>query len=188
LTTALFGKWHLLSDPTGFNRWTILPDQGDDDNPAFPGLGIRGLICCDSSGIGLRPEAGDVHQRPVRFESRFALSADHPTGSEDHFTVVWWEQRGAGISYTGDIDPKTLNSRQLIEDTKSLSRYLRERFGKEYSFSDKIKLWKAKAKAGLSVISDEILATDLSRKITRLEVPFYIFHGAMDYTVSYPRG
>jgi len=229
----------------------------------------------------------------------FLLTQDHPTALEDHFTVVWWEQRGAGISYAGDIDPETLSSRQLIEDTKSLSRYLRQRFGgekiylmghsggsfiglqaaaeapelyrayigvsqmvdqrasekeaydymlrsferagdkglarklrrapvhrqgdiprayfavrdkamhrlgvgtmhemrsvfrglfipslffKEYSFSDKIKLWEAKAKAGLSVISDEILATDLSRRVTRLEVPFYVFHGSMDYTVSY---
>ncbi|HSA96208.1 MAG TPA: alpha/beta fold hydrolase [Acidobacteriota bacterium] len=229
----------------------------------------------------------------------FFLTQGHPTGLEDHFTVVWWEQRGAGISYAGDIDPKTLNSRQLIEDTKSLSRYLCQRFGrekiylmghsggsfiglqataeapelyhayigvaqmvdqrasekeaydymlrlfekagdkgmarqlgrapvhrqgdipraylavrdkamhrlgvgtkhtmrsvfsglfipslffKEYSISDKIKLWKAKAKAGLSVISDEILTTDLSRRVTRLEVPFYVFHGSMDHTVSY---
>ena len=58
-------------------------------------------------------------------------------------------------------------------------------FFREYSFADKIKLWKAKAKSGLSVISNEILSTDLSEKITRIDVPLYIFHGSMDYTVSY---
>jgi arylsulfatase A-like enzyme len=26
--TALFGKWHLVSDPTGFDDWEILPGQG----------------------------------------------------------------------------------------------------------------------------------------------------------------
>jgi arylsulfatase A-like enzyme len=26
--TALFGKWHLVSDPTGFDEWQILPGQG----------------------------------------------------------------------------------------------------------------------------------------------------------------
>ncbi len=26
--TALFGKWHLVSEPTGFDEWHILPDQG----------------------------------------------------------------------------------------------------------------------------------------------------------------
>jgi arylsulfatase A-like enzyme len=31
--TALFGKWHLISDPTGFNHWHILPGQGVYYNP-----------------------------------------------------------------------------------------------------------------------------------------------------------
>lgn len=31
--TALFGKWHLVSDPTGFDFWEILPDQGQYYNP-----------------------------------------------------------------------------------------------------------------------------------------------------------
>ncbi len=33
--TALFGKWHLVSDPTGFNSWAVLPGQGDYYNPDF---------------------------------------------------------------------------------------------------------------------------------------------------------
>ncbi|WZO95771.1 sulfatase [Isosphaeraceae bacterium EP7] len=31
--TALFGKWHLVSDPTGFDEWFILPGQGAYYNP-----------------------------------------------------------------------------------------------------------------------------------------------------------
>ncbi len=31
--TALFGKWHLVSDPTGFDYWHILPGQGAYYNP-----------------------------------------------------------------------------------------------------------------------------------------------------------
>lgn len=34
-TTALIGKWHLGSDPQGFDYWDILPGQGDYYNPAF---------------------------------------------------------------------------------------------------------------------------------------------------------
>ena len=37
--TALFGKWHLKSDPTGFDHWAILPDQGDYYNPDFIEMG-----------------------------------------------------------------------------------------------------------------------------------------------------
>ncbi len=33
--TALIGKWHLNSDPTGFNHWEILPGQGFYYNPDF---------------------------------------------------------------------------------------------------------------------------------------------------------
>ncbi len=38
--TALLGKWHLKSDPTGFDRWAILPDQGDYYNPDFIENGV----------------------------------------------------------------------------------------------------------------------------------------------------
>lgn len=34
-TTALFGKWHLISNPTGFDKWEIVPGQGDYYNPRF---------------------------------------------------------------------------------------------------------------------------------------------------------
>jgi arylsulfatase A-like enzyme len=33
--TAMIGKWHLHSTPTGFNHWEILPGQGDYYNPDF---------------------------------------------------------------------------------------------------------------------------------------------------------
>lgn len=33
--TALFGKWHLQSAPTGFDAWEVLPGQGNYYNPDF---------------------------------------------------------------------------------------------------------------------------------------------------------
>jgi arylsulfatase A-like enzyme len=33
--TAIIGKWHLGSTPTGFDHWEILPGQGDYYNPDF---------------------------------------------------------------------------------------------------------------------------------------------------------
>lgn len=61
----------------------------------------------------------------------FFLNATHPTGLERHFTVVWWEQRGAGISFDGSIPPATMTVPQLISDTIAVTNYLRERFGQE---------------------------------------------------------
>lgn len=40
-TTAVIGKWHLVSDPTGFDYWNILPGQGDYYNPDFIDNGNR---------------------------------------------------------------------------------------------------------------------------------------------------
>ncbi len=39
--TAVIGKWHLKSDPTGFDYWNILPGQGAYINPAFIENGER---------------------------------------------------------------------------------------------------------------------------------------------------
>ncbi|MBR6805619.1 MAG: sulfatase [Bacteroidaceae bacterium] len=33
--TAVIGKWHLVTEPTGFNHWDILIGQGDYYNPTF---------------------------------------------------------------------------------------------------------------------------------------------------------
>ncbi len=33
--TGMVGKWHLGSDPTGFDRWIVLPGQGVYNQPAF---------------------------------------------------------------------------------------------------------------------------------------------------------
>jgi arylsulfatase A-like enzyme len=37
--TAIVGKWHLISDPTGFDYWNILPGQGVYYNPGLIEMG-----------------------------------------------------------------------------------------------------------------------------------------------------
>ncbi len=39
--TALIGKWHLKTDPTGFDYWNILPGQGVYYNPVLIEMGKR---------------------------------------------------------------------------------------------------------------------------------------------------
>ncbi len=39
--TALIGKWHLVSDPTGFDYWDILPGQGIYYNPPMIRMGEK---------------------------------------------------------------------------------------------------------------------------------------------------
>jgi len=62
---------------------------------------------------------------------QFFLNGTHPTGLEQDFTVVWWDQRGAGLSFSPAIPPDSMTLGQLIADTIAIADYLRARFGQE---------------------------------------------------------
>jgi arylsulfatase A-like enzyme len=55
--TGMIGKWHLGSDPTGFDRWLVLPGQGVYPNPVFlaPGkrLNVQGHCTQVTTDLGL---------------------------------------------------------------------------------------------------------------------------------------
>jgi len=46
-----------------------------------------------------------------------------------HFTVVHWDQRGAGKSFSPDIPPESMTRGQFVEDIRELAKLLCERFG-----------------------------------------------------------
>jgi len=50
---------------------------------------------------------------------------------EKYFTVCYWEQRGAGISFSNSIDPATMTTTQIVEDTRQMTEYLQRRFNQE---------------------------------------------------------
>lgn len=58
----------------------------------------------------------------------YFLAERYPTGLESLFTVVWWEQRGSGISYDDALPKESITPEQLIADTVAVTNYLRERF------------------------------------------------------------
>ncbi len=229
----------------------------------------------------------------------YFLTKKYPTGLEDYFTVVWWEQRGAGLSYNANIPQESITMEQMISDTKELTNYLRKRFGqekiylmgrsggtffgvyvaaqapelyhayigvaqmsdqllserlayeymvekykakgdkkmvrklesspvtltggtphsylllrdkamhslgigttrdmrsiitgvfipsltcREYTLTEKINMWRGKARVGVHPLWDTVLATDLTKQVPELDIPVYFFHGIYDYTVSY---
>ena len=229
----------------------------------------------------------------------YFLTQRYPTGIEDHFTVVWWEQRGSGLSSGADIPAETMTPEQLIADTLEVTNYLRHRFGKEkiylmghsggtfigiqaaaqapdlyhayigvaqmsrqleserlayeymlkrfresgngemvrrleaapvtisggvpasyfalrdeamhslgvgttrdmssvitgvffpsltsrdYTLLEKVNMWRAKSRSGVSVVWDTMMATDLSERVPEVGVPVYLLHGVYDYTCSY---
>jgi len=229
----------------------------------------------------------------------YFLTQKYPTGLEDYFTVVWWEQRGSGLSYNSDIPSETMTLDQMIADTKEVTNYLCNRFGqekiylmghsggtfigiqaaartpelyhaylgvaqisdqlkseilayeymvkmfrekvntrmvkkleaapvtmadgitdqyrvlrdpamhslgigtthnmtsvisgiflpsltcKEYTFIEKINMWRGKSQSGISVLWANMMKTDLSRQVPELKIPVYFFEGIYDYTCSY---
>ncbi|MCX7709857.1 MAG: alpha/beta hydrolase [Clostridia bacterium] len=70
-----------------------------------------------------------VHGGPGMPE--YAFEEVYPTGLENYFTVCWWEQRGAGLSYNAGISADSVTLEQSVSDTLAVTDYLRERFGQE---------------------------------------------------------
>ena len=42
----------------------------------------------------------------------YFLIDHYPTGLDADFIVVWWEQRGSGLSYSANIAPESVNAEQ----------------------------------------------------------------------------
>lgn len=66
---------------------------------------------------------------PAIFYGRFAFKP-----LEQHFTVVTWDQRGCGKSYSAGIDPQSLNFDRLFSDAHELILAMRARLGVERVF------------------------------------------------------
>jgi pimeloyl-ACP methyl ester carboxylesterase len=56
---------------------------------------------------------------------------------------------------------------------------------REYTLSEKVNMWVGKSRAGISIVWANIMDTDLSEKVTELNIPAYFFEGVYDYTCSY---
>ena len=61
----------------------------------------------------------------------YFLTRRYHIGLEDLFTVVWWEQRGSGLSYSKNIPRESMSLKQMMSDTLELTNYLRHKFGQE---------------------------------------------------------
>jgi pimeloyl-ACP methyl ester carboxylesterase len=59
----------------------------------------------------------------------YFLTQSYPTGLDEDFTVVWWEQSGSGLSYDASARSQSINANQLLQDTLAVTHYLRTRFG-----------------------------------------------------------
>lgn len=61
----------------------------------------------------------------------YFLTQKHPTGLEEVFTVAWWDQRGAGLSYDPRSPARAATLDDLIEDVRGVTDHLRRRFSQD---------------------------------------------------------
>lgn len=53
---------------------------------------------------------------------------------EEEFTVVYWDYRDMGIAYDPSFDTEKITLGNILDDAKTVTDYLKERFGKEKIF------------------------------------------------------
>ena len=72
-----------------------------------------------------------LHGGPGSPELAILYRYEIPERLEKYFTVCYWDQRGAGMSFNGSIDTDTMTLDQMIEDTNQVTEYLKRRFNQE---------------------------------------------------------
>jgi pimeloyl-ACP methyl ester carboxylesterase len=70
-----------------------------------------------------------LHGGPGASES--ALFRHYNSALEQHFTVVYWEQRGTGRSFHSNIPPESMSIAQFVRDLDEVVEYVRHRFHKK---------------------------------------------------------
>ena len=111
------------------------PFVDENGNPLVGSISEKVFVNINGVEQGMFIKSKDVNNPVLLYlhggMPDYFLTQKYPTGLEDYFTVVWWEQRGSGLSYSANISPETMTLEQIISDTLEVTNYLRHRFGKE---------------------------------------------------------
>lgn len=135
LAAALVGAFGLLGLLWASSPGTPRPILGSDGQPVPGSLSEKVFVEVNGVRQGMIIKSRDPSNPVLLYlhggMPETFLAPRYPTGLEDVFTVVWWEQRGAGLSYRDDVPQETFTVEQLIADTLSVTDYLRSRFGQD---------------------------------------------------------
>ena len=53
----------------------------------------------------------------------YFLDESYPIGLEDKFTVVWWDRRGAVLSYTSSMKTEDITVNKTLDDITAVTNY-----------------------------------------------------------------
>ncbi len=108
------------------------------DPRAHPeGLAALEQVAVNGARQWLLIRSENVHNPVVLFvhggpgTSQLTLNRRNTRALEKHFTVVNWDQRGAGKSFAAGRDRAGMNVPQFVDDVIDVSSYLAKRFHKE---------------------------------------------------------
>jgi len=124
--TAMIGKWHLRTEPTGFDYWNVLPGQGKYHNPEFIEMGekkkragyVTDLIT-DSCLNWLKRRKSD---KP--FLLMYHHKAPHRNWQPDEKHAKMYEDRDIPVPNTFDDDYRT-RSDAAREQQMTIARHFR---------------------------------------------------------------
>jgi Predicted hydrolases or acyltransferases (alpha/beta hydrolase superfamily) len=72
-----------------------------------------------------------LHGGPGSPELPYSVAYESPERLEKYFTVCYWEQRGAGMSFSESVEQGTMTVAQMVEDARQMTNYLQNRFKQE---------------------------------------------------------
>jgi arylsulfatase A-like enzyme len=126
--TAMIGKWHLKSEPTGFDYWHVLPGQGSYHNPAMIDNGRRvrheGYVTDVITDLTLEWLKGRSSDRP--FFLMCHHKAPHRNWSPSQAKWAKWKDRRIPQPETLGDDWET-KSDAAREQKMTIERHMRPR-------------------------------------------------------------
>ncbi len=107
--TGMMGKWHLQSDPTGFDKWEVLPGQGKYHNPDFINSSGRHQVKGYATDIITDMSIDFIEQRPKDkpFFLMFHHKAPHRPWEPDEKHRKMFENVNIPLPKTFDDDYST---------------------------------------------------------------------------------
>lgn len=117
------GKLPLLKDTQGnVIQGSISEKVWSEINGIKQGMFIRGENAQN-------PVILYLHGGPGTPLLQFITYLEKKERLEKYFTICYWDQRGAGMTYDKSTDPSTMTVNQMVEDTHEVTEYLKSRFG-----------------------------------------------------------
>lgn len=72
-----------------------------------------------------------LHGGPGTPMLQFITYLEQTERLEKYFTVCYWDQRGSGMTYEHSADPSTMTLEQMVEDTREVTEFLKQRFDQD---------------------------------------------------------